>query len=85
MPVGRQAIIRTNVGVLLIWPSGTYLSEIEIKIPQFSSTKNDFENVVCKMSAILSRSQCVKAKSSGDYTDLLWCNNINNFILLIDH
>ena len=35
-PGRRQAITRTNAGILLIWPLGTNFSEILIKIPNFS-------------------------------------------------
>ena len=41
----RQAIIRTNAGILLIWPLGTKLSEILIAIETFS-----FEKMHLKMS-----------------------------------
>ena len=53
-PVQYQAIIWTNAGILLSGPLGRNFSEILIKIPIFS-LKNAFENVVCKMTAILSR------------------------------
>ena len=38
-PGRRQAIIRTNAGILLIGPLGTNFSEISIKILTFSFTK----------------------------------------------
>ena len=38
-PEGRQAIIWTNAGILLIGPYGTNFSEISIKILTFSFTK----------------------------------------------
>ena len=50
-PGRHQAIIWTNAGILLIWTLGTNFSEILSK---------KVENFVCKMLAILSRSQCVK-------------------------
>ena len=56
----RQAILWTNAGILFIGPLGTNSSEILIDIDTFS-LKNSIENVVCKMVAILSRLQCVKA------------------------
>ena len=60
LPVGRQAIIGTNDGLLLIGPLGINCSEIFIKLLQFFFIQeNAFENVVCKMAAILSWSQCV--------------------------
>ena len=38
-PGGRQAIIWTNVGILLVWTLGTNFSEILSKIPAFSVKK----------------------------------------------
>ena len=38
-PGRRQGIIRINRGILLIWPLGTYFSEILIDIQTFSFTK----------------------------------------------
>ena len=38
-PDRRQAIIRTNAGILLIRPLGTNFNEILIEIPTFSFTK----------------------------------------------
>ena len=58
-PGRRQAIIRTNAGMLLIGPLVTNLSEILIEIHTFLIQENAFHNVVCKMVAILSRPQCV--------------------------
>ena len=63
-PGRRQAIIRTNAGILLIEPLGTNFSEILIGIQRFSFTKeNALENVICEMASILSRPQCVKFKA----------------------
>ena len=56
-PVRHWAIIWTNTGLLLIGPLGTNVSDIGIKIQQFSY--KNFENVVCKMAAILSWPQCL--------------------------
>ena len=58
LPWRRQAIVWANAGISLIEPLGTNFSEIlnwKIFIQESA-----FENVVCKMSAILSRPQCVK-------------------------
>ena len=55
-PGRRQAIIWTNVGILLTRTWGTNFSEISYIFIQ----ENAFENVVWKMAAILSRPQCVK-------------------------
>ena len=56
-PGRRQAIIWTNAGILFIGPLGTNFSEILLKIHIHSHfiQENAFENVVWKMSAILSR------------------------------
>ena len=56
-PWRRQDIIWNNDGILLIRP--TNLSEIYSKFKHFRWRKNTFENVVCEMSAILSRPQYV--------------------------
>ena len=53
-----QAIIWTNAGILLIQTLGTNFSEILRKMYTFSF-KSIFGNVVWKMSAIVSRPQCV--------------------------
>ena len=58
-PDRRQAIIWTNGGILLIGPLVTYFSEILAGIQTFL-WENALENVVCEMSSISSRSQCVK-------------------------
>ena len=42
LPGGRQAIIWTNVGLLLIWPLGTKFGEILIEIHIFSFKKIHF-------------------------------------------
>ena len=60
LPGQHQAIIWTNVGILLIEPLGTKFSEILIEMHTFS-LKNAFKSVFCKMVAILSRPQCVES------------------------
>ena len=60
-PWRRQAIIWTNVGILLIRPLGTNFSEILIGIQMFSFKEMYLKNIVCEMAFILSRPQCVKA------------------------
>ena len=57
-PGRRQVIIWINAEILLIELLWTY-SEILIEIYTFSFKENAFVNVVWKMSAILSRPQCV--------------------------
>ena len=59
-PSRRQAIIWTIAGILLIGLVGTIFSEILIECIYFHK-ENAFEKVVCKMTAILSRLQCVNA------------------------
>ena len=56
-PGRRQAIIWTNDGKLLIGPLGNFNRNLNIFIQE-----NAFENVVWKMSAVLSWPQCVKWK-----------------------
>ena len=58
-PGGRQAIIWTNAGIVLIGSLGTNFSEISIEIITFSVKKNAFESAVCKTGAILPRPQCI--------------------------
>ena len=58
-PGRRQAIIWTNVGILLIGTLGTNFSEILSEIHTFSFMKMHF-----KMSSILSRPQCVNQTAS---------------------
>ena len=55
LPGRRQTIIRTNVGILLIWPLGKNVSLISI----VSIHEDAFETAVCEMAAILSRPQWV--------------------------
>ena len=59
LPGRRQAIIWTNVGILLIRPLGTNYSEILIEVHTISFKKKAFENVVWKMVAILPHPRCV--------------------------
>ena len=60
-PGRRQAIIWTNVGMLInIGPLGTKPSKIFVKILYIAIQENGFENIVWKMAAILSWPQCVK-------------------------
>ena len=58
LPGWRQAIIWTNTGILLIWPSGTNFSEMLIEIHTFCIQENACENVVSEKVATLSRPQC---------------------------
>ena len=61
LPDRCQAIIWANAGITLIRTQGTNFSEIVIEIHTFSfKQENVFENVVCKIVAILSRTQWLK-------------------------
>ena len=51
-----------------IGPLGTNFNEILFKIYTFSVKKNAFQNVVCKMAAILSQPQCVNELQRLYYT-----------------
>ena len=70
-PGRRQAIIWTNAGILLIGPWGTNFSEILNGIQTFSFKKMHFENVVCEMTSILSRPQCVQ-RCWSDFTSVFF-------------
>ena len=60
LPSRRQAIIRTNAGILLIDPFGTKFSEILIEIHTFSfSFKKMYLNTSANLAANLSQPQCV--------------------------
>ena len=61
LPGRPWAIIWTNVGILLIEHLKTNFSEILIEIQTFSFKEKALQNVICKMTAILSWPQCVKA------------------------
>ena len=63
-PGRHQAITWTNAGILLIGPSWTNLSEILNEIPTFSFKKMRLKVSSAKMSAILSRPQCVKVRNA---------------------
>ena len=63
-PGRRQAIIWTNAGVMFTGPLGANFSEILIEIFYIFIQENAFGNVVWKMTAILSRPQCVKKESA---------------------
>ena len=57
-PAWQQAIICVNAGILISGPIGTNFSEILSEI-HISIQESAFENVVCEMAAILSRSQWI--------------------------
>ena len=49
----------TNADILSTRPWGTYFNEISFEIRKVFIQENEFENVVCTMAAIVSRTQCV--------------------------
>ena len=53
-PVRRQAIMRTNAGLLSIEPLGTKFGEILIEIHTFSFTKMRLKMSLAKLAAIFS-------------------------------
>ena len=57
-PGRRQAIIRTNAGILLIRPLGTNFSEILIEILIFSFKKMRLKVSSAKMRPFVSASMC---------------------------
>ena len=58
-PGRRQAIIRTNAGILLIRPLGTNFSAFFSQNSNIFIQENVLESVVCEKAAILSRPQWV--------------------------
>ena len=56
-PVWHQVISWTKAGLLFIGFPGTNFSEIAIKMQKIFIQEYYFENVACKMLAILSRPQ----------------------------
>ena len=62
-PGRHQAIVQTNARILLIWPLGTNFSKAWISIHTFSF-KNEFEDVVWEMTAILYWTQRIKGLDS---------------------
>ena len=78
-PGRRQAIIRTNAGILLIQTLGTNSSEILSAIHAFSFKKIHLKNVVCKMASISSRPQWVKRWT---YPPLAHFHSLRMYILL---
>ena len=63
-PGRHQAITWTNAGILLIGPLWTHFSEILNEIPTFSFKKMRLKVSSAKMSAILSRPQCVEVRNA---------------------
>ena len=61
VPGRRQALILTNVGILLIGPFETNFSETLNHNSNISIDEYTFGNVVCEIAAIFSRAQFVKS------------------------
>ena len=79
-PGRRQAIICTNAGILLIRNVATNFCEILIKRNSYIFIKeNAFENIVCKIAAILSRPRCVKDR--GPKIFLKISRNVKNTLI----
>ena len=64
-PGRRQAIIWTNVGILLIGPLGTNFSEMLSEIHTFPFKKMHLKMPSAKMATILSQPQCVNSLRPG--------------------
>ena len=67
-----QAIICTNAGLLVIEPIGTKLQWNFNLNPNIFIAKTTFENIICKMLAILSRPQCVNSWKPRDAYTCQW-------------
>ena len=61
-PCSTQAIIWTSDGLFWIGSLGTNFGEILIKYKHFFIEENTFENVICRMSAILPWPQFVRSE-----------------------
>ena len=62
LPGRIQAIIKINIGILLMGRLGTNFSEISIEIlnSQIFIREHAFESDICEIAVILCRPQCVK-------------------------
>ena len=75
-PGQRQAVIWTNVGILLIGPLGTNFNETLIKIHIFAFKKIHFEMLSGKWQPVLSGPQCVNIAVDNEIWQ--WINAIYN-------
>ena len=66
-PVRRQAIMRTNAGLLSIEPLGTKFGEILIEIHTFSFTKMRLKMSPAKLAAIFSGVGCGDGVGCGGW------------------
>ena len=69
-PVQQHTITSTNVDLLSIGSLGTSL-KFELKYKTFIH-ENIFENVICKMVAILSRGEVLKVLYREENSVLIW-------------
>ena len=74
-PSQHQAIIWTNTEILLTRPLRTNSSEMLIKIYTFSFKKMHLKMSKCKLTIIMSRSQCVTCIEVYPYVSHVWCND----------
>ena len=71
-----KAIIWSHIDQLSIIPSETKFNSISIKIPTVLQ-EHECQNVVCKMSATVSHSQCMKGMCFGGwYFALVFIGNV---------
>ena len=70
----RQAIIWINAGLLPFPPYGTNFSEIMMKILHTFYLQNASENIVCEMTAILSREG--ESKTANDTSEIMQCSSL---------
>ena len=81
-PNWHQTIVLTNAGLLYIRTQGTTFSEIWSWNSLVFIQENLFENVVSKVTTILSRPQCVKPEepilvlSIGPIDNIIYMNNV---------
>ena len=71
LPGQHQAMIWTNVRILLIWTLGTKFSEILKRNSYIFIEENAFENVVWKMAAMLCQLQCVITSMTAVTQDVI--------------
>ena len=71
-PGRRQSIIWTSAGILLVWTLRTKLMWNSNRNSYIFIQENAFENIVCEMSAILSRPQYVNVLILSDAYTFQW-------------
>ena len=89
-PGRRQAIIKTNAGILLIWPLGTNFSEILIEINTFSFKKMHLKMLSGKKPAIFLGLNVLRHPDLASVYGLLFfhltkfCKTPHHYVLLMD-